>query len=629
MSPERTAVTTATLKKSLLDDIAARVERREAVTVDLPAGGRLSIDRGLPYLLVYRTSDGEKDVGTARLLGGEASVLAASAANEDIPGLVRRIAEAGSATYGAFLVLELWAGPTESTRFVAHGPSGPAPETLQALTQGLKDVAALRPGLSAASEPSDERAPEGFAPLLSIRDSWERGVLYLGLEVPPVYRESPEGPLYPRFLRQLQRALSRALRQTLYEFIRVQATYELENYQALGTHAVPEAIWHADRELAAIERSFSLLILTSPVNEAEAWDRFRASQYQREPSFHYRLLPMDPDLLKRRLFAVPLEAIDDPALAYLMQDKREDLDRQLSMLAERGTPAFRYDSMRLYGTVDQGLLTLAKDLLRNIPPPSTARSGPRERWIDAEGFRRAAEAEFAHYARIHPDITGRRIDIRPDLVGLMVSEGNLLIGADLRISPDRVSALINHEIGTHVLTYVNGAAQPMEQLSLGLAGYDELQEGLAVLAEYLVNGLDRGRMRLLAARVVAAHAVEQGATFVDTFGLLTGGHGFTRGGAWHIVSRVFASGGFTRDLIYLRGLGGLLDYLRAGGELGPLYLGKIAQKHIPVLEELRHRKVLRPAPLVPRFLHDPDAMRRLESVRAGIPASALVRTDTQ
>jgi hypothetical protein len=72
-----------------------------------------------------------------------------------------------------------------------------------------------------------------------------------------------------------------------------------------------------------------------------------------------------------------------------------------------------------------------------------------------------------------------------------------------------------------VLTYYNGRAQPLRQLYTGLAGYDELQEGLAVLAEYLADGLDASRMRVLAARVVAAHSVEHGATFTDTFRMLT------------------------------------------------------------------------------------------------------------
>lgn len=619
-------MTTTALKPSQLNEIAARIERREAVKLQLPDGGRLSLERGLPYLFVHRASEEGRDEGTVRLLGGEAAVLAATTGAKGVDALVRRVAEAGSNTYGAFLVLELWAGPPGSTTFAVRGPAGPAPETVEALTRELEEVAQLYPGLDVAFQESDERGPPGATPILSIRESWERGILYLGLEIPPIYRDGPDGPVYPRFLRRLQRALSRALRQTAYEFIRVQTTFELENYHALGTQTVADFVREADRALAAIERSFSLLILTSPVNIAEAWDRFRADQYQRDPVFHYRLLPMDPDLLKRQLYNVPLELIEDPALAYLMQDKREELDRQLSMLGERGSPDFRFGSMRLYGAVDDELLEVATELLRTIPPPR-GRPATRERWVDSREFLRAAEAEFAHYAQRHPAILDRKIEIRPDLVGLMVSEGNLLIGSHLRIAPSRVGALLHHEVGTHVLTFVNGAAQPFEQLSLGLAGYDELQEGLAVLAEYLVGALDRSRMRLLAARVLAAHAVEQGATFVETFALLTGGYGFTPRGAWHIVARVFTCGGFTRDLIYLRGLISLLAYLRSGGDLHPLYIGKIAQRHIPVVEELRHRRILRAPPLVPRFLNDPAALRRLEAVRAGIPLIALVTED--
>ena len=619
----------STVQQGIVDDILARIEAREPVRADLPGGAALTVDRGLPYLIVYRAPRGAPDVGTARLVAGEAAVLTSRAGDRASAHLVRRIAEAGSALHGAFLVLEVWAGPPDSRSFVLRGPSGPAPETMEALLRGLRRVAELQPGTDARREATEDRAPPGMDPLLSIQQSWEQGTLYLGLEVPPIFREAPEGPLYPRFHRRLQRAFSRALRQALYDFIRVQTTVQLEDYQALGTRTVPETIWQADRELAAIERSFSLLILTSPVNEAEAWEEFRSRRYQVEPVFHYRLLPVDPDLLKRRLFNVPIETIDDPALAYLMQDKREDLDRQLSMLGERGSRDFRYSSMRLYGTVDDDLAGLATGILRSIAPPSRRRNAPREVWVDAEGFRRAAEEEFAYYRERDEGIATRRIEIRPDLTGLMVSEGNLLIGASLRVSPDRVSPLIHHEIGTHVLTYVNGSAQPMQQLELGLAGYDELQEGLAVLAEYLADGLDRARMRLLAGRVLAARAVEQGASFVETFAMLTGGFGFSPGGAWHLALRVFACGGFTRDLIYLRGLVGLLEHLGEGGELKPLYLGKIARRHIPVMEELRHRSVLRHPPLTPRLLHDPAALDRLTAVRAGLTPLDLVRPEAE
>jgi uncharacterized protein (TIGR02421 family) len=223
----------------------------------------------------------------------------------------------------------------------------------------------------------------------------------------------------------------------------------------------------------------------------------------------------------------------------------------------------------------------------------------------------------------------RRAEIRRDITGLLVSEGTLLIGDTLSLTPDRVEPLIHHEVGTHVLTYVNGSAQPLEQLALGLAHYDELQEGLAVLAEYLAGGLDRLRMRLLAARVLAARSVEQGADFVETFRLLTRDLGYSRAGAWNIALRVHASGGFTRDLIYLRGLVHLLEYLEAGGDLRPLYVGKIALKHLAILEELAHRRILREPPLTPPLLEDAGALRRLDAIRRGITLSEMTCSPAQ
>ncbi|HEX6071263.1 MAG TPA: tyrosine/phenylalanine carboxypeptidase domain-containing protein [Longimicrobiaceae bacterium] len=606
-------------------DILERIERREGVRRVLDGGGLISVDRGLPYLLVHRQRGGREDAGTARLVSGEASyLLSGTDPATEVGALVARVAEAGSTGFGAFLVLEIWSGEVRKPpRFVVHGPPGRAEETVNALADGLRELRGLHTGVEVEVSLNDLRHPPGLPPLLSIHESWEKGILLLGLEVPPIFRDPESGEVYPRFLRRLQRRLSRVLRQALYEFIRVQTSFEVENYLALGTRTVPDQVWQADRELSSIERAFEMLLLTSPVNEDQAWRQFRDEGYEKNPTFHYRLLPVDPDLLKRRLFQVPLEEIDDPALASLFQDKRRELDAQLSMLDDRGSPEFRYGSMRLYGAVDEPLLGAATSLLAAVSPAPPSRE-PKPRWVDAAEFRARAEQEFAHYAERHSGITTRRIVVRPDLVGLMVSEGNLLIGEGLRLRPARVAALLHHEVGTHVLTYVNGASQPLEQLSLGLAGYDELQEGLAVLSEYLTGGLDRFRMRLLAGRVVAAHSVEQGAEFIETFRLLTEEYGFYPGNAWHVTTRVHQCGGFTRDLIYLRGLVRLLEHLRGGGPLEPLYIGKIALKHLPIIEELRSRGVLHEPPLLPRVLDDADAPARLDAVRNGINLTDLI-----
>ena len=78
-----------------------------------------------------------------------------------------------------------------------------------------------------------------------------------------------------------------------------------------------------------------------------------------------------------------------------------------------------------------------------------------------------------------------------------------MIGRETRIAERRAEALLQHEVGTHLVTYFNGSSQPLRLLQVGLSGYDALQEGLAVLSEYLVGGLSEARMRTLAARVIA------------------------------------------------------------------------------------------------------------------------------
>jgi uncharacterized protein (TIGR02421 family) len=306
-------------------------------------------------------------------------------------------------------------------------------------------------------------------------------------------------------------------------------------------------------------------------------------------------------------------------MSFLLRDKREELDRQLSLLLERNTPAFRPGSVRLYGTVDDELLTHARDVLDRVPRPRRASEGR----VDAHAFAERAREEFRRYADRSPAFRSS-VEVRPDVSGLMVSKGRLLVGDDLDLPAERVEALLHHEVGTHVLTWCNGEAQPLRQLCTGLAGYDELQEGLAVLAEHLVGGLDAARLRVLAARVVAAASVQGGATFVESFRALHHDQGFSPAGAFSVVARVHACGGFTRDAIYLRGLVRLLRHLREGGAFEELYLGKLALRHLDVVAELRERGVLRPPPHRPRFLDAPAARRRLEALRGGVSLVELV-----
>jgi uncharacterized protein (TIGR02421 family) len=609
---------------AMIDRILRGFRTDAHVRERLSDGGVLNLDRKLPYLFVYRQPSEREDPGTHRLVLGEASYLVALGSDVgDTHEIVAALAEAGTSELDSFLVLELWSGVPGSTEFVVHAPVGAAAATVEVLARGLGEMNAQDVATTVTVRQTDERHPPDLPPLLTTQECWDIGCLLVGLEVPPVYRDL-DGALYPVFLRRLRHLLSGVLRQMAFEFARVQTSAGFQSYRAVGPRTFGREVADADMSLAEIEASYQLLLLVSPVNATEAWSRFRDSSFERAPTFRYRLLPVDPDSLKRRLFNVDLEPVADPAMAFLLRDKRDELDRQITMIAERNTEGFRFASMRLYGAVDDMLLNIARDVLRSVPPRLAGRTGPP---VLAQEFAGIARTELEHYRVAYPPLAAE-VQIRPDLVGLMVSKGNLLIGEGLALRPERVAPLLHHEVGTHVLTYYNGHAQPLRQLYNGLAGYDELQEGLAVLAEYLAGGLDAARMRTLAARVVAAHAIEQNATFLDTFRLLTADCAMGAAAAFDITSRAHACGGFTRDLIYLRGLLGLIEYIRAGGAIEPLYVGKIAAKHVEILEELRARGYLKTPPLLPRLFEEPDTSRRIDALRNGLQLTRMISDES-
>ena len=67
--PKPTRVT-----RDLVSDVRQRLLANKRVRRTLPNGGRLHIDRQLPFLCVYRAPQ-HQDVGTSRFVVGEASYL--------------------------------------------------------------------------------------------------------------------------------------------------------------------------------------------------------------------------------------------------------------------------------------------------------------------------------------------------------------------------------------------------------------------------------------------------------------------------------------------------------------------------------------------------------------------------
>jgi uncharacterized protein (TIGR02421 family) len=376
-----------------------------------------------------------------------------------------------------------------------------------------------------------------------------------------------------------------------------------------------------DARLTEIERSLNLLLNVTPVNAAEAWADFERSDFGTVPTLRLRPLEFEPDLVRRDLYSLEIENVSDPALHTLFRAKRDEIARQITALEDRDTSRFVYGSLQLYGGIAKPLASAAEELLETIPAQA-----PSTRSVTAGAFAEAARAEFDRYRAVYLDFPAN-IEVRDDISELMVSFGRLLIPEAANFRADRVEPLLHHEVGTHVVTYQNGARQPLTLLTIGLPGYDETQEGLAVLAEYLTGGLDPRRLRVLAARVVAIGQMLDGAGFLEIFESLRAEHRIPTRTAWSIAIRVVVGGGSVKDAIYLRGITRLLEALAEGSSLDVLFVGKLALDHIPLIQDLLDREVLQAPWVRPRWLDVPGAQERLDRLRAGASVTDLYEGD--
>lgn len=352
-----------------------------------------------------------------------------------------------------------------------------------------------------------------------------------------------------------------------------------------------------DHRLALLSQSFRFLLEVTPVDADDLRDDFLEGR-EPDPGFTYRELDTDPDVVRAELDATDVGEVEDPVLGQLLRAKHREMELQLDMLEARDTDDFLPLSVELYGGVSPSLRTQAEALLAGI-----TRTEATDEALDAEEFLALAEDEIAHYRAEDPDLD-MHAEIRTDVNGVMVSGDTLLIGPETKVQRARAQALLHHEVGTHLVTQANGSHQPIKVLGVGLAGYDETQEGLAVLAEIACGGLTAFRLRQLASRVVTVHRMIGGASFAEAHEALVA-DGFPGGSAWTTVMRVYRSGGMTKDAIYLRGLVELLEHLGADGSLDQLWLGKFSLRDLPLIGDLEDRGLLRPPRVLPRYLHDP------------------------
>ena len=619
---------TGTVADAWLQDVVACLEAGKSVRQDFGDGERLHIDRPLPFLCVHVTGGNAHDAARDAASANASYLICHD--RDHATAIIRVVGDALQRRFGAVILLDI--DELERDALLSDDvPYLPPFEVTISATQGDAAAGAAEAfATAAASREAKFRTPhierrraedDPHARLAAL----EMPFAVLTVRFAPIYRQPGSERIYPGLKERLVANMFDAGLQAFAAFIVATQTAGVSSHRALGRKAFVDAVSRADRSIDEVAASFDFLLAVTPINADAAWQAFQADP-GRAPTLLYRPLTVEVEAEKRKLFTIAFDRFEDPVLYQLYREKQQELDLQLSMMSARETPRFIEFGRALYGPVAPALVTIAENILQQLAtrhPPGEA--GTSE-IADCYAVARRAEAMIAAYRSVHADFDAV-VELRDDLPpGLMVSGPRLLISRDTRMDAGRVEALLSHEVGVHLLTYFTGSAQGLRLFRSGLAGYEGMQEGLAVFAEFLSGGMTVDRLRLIAARTVACAAMLDNATFSDTFRMLVDDHQFKDAAAFNIVLRLYRGGGLAKDAIYLRGLLDVLAHMQAGGALEPFWMGKIAAGHFPVMQELAARGLLGSPAVRPLFLDTPAAKLRLKHARAGLSPLDMIDT---
>lgn len=603
----------AVTEEKLINQISDKLKKDEPIRFSLPCKGVLKMDKRVPFLIIYRVPAQGKDTFTYNLARTESAyIIAPDDEHCSIRPIVDVISNYLADKFGGFMLVECWLSEKVDQRsFTIHINQKGALSMASKLTD---ELAKLHIGNQPITTKLDKQktavAPPSYSSLIDKQVAKQSEIVLVGIEIAPIYNDLQTGKPYPLFMRELRAAFGKALRKSLFEFVRTNTSYNVTHFEMLGTTVLDNKVWEIDQELAEYSNLFDFLLLVTPINVADAWKNFEKNNFLKSPAFHYRPMPIEPELIKRKIYNLPIEDISDPTIAFLFRDKRKEIDRMLNMMLEREKPDFMHSSLQVFGNIDEHLLEVARAILVVAEPKPEEE---KDEILNAKEFAQMAESELIWLKQQDPSIL-TAVRVRDDVEGVIVSRGTLNINKNYKIGKKRAFALIQHEIGTHVVTYYNGKAQPLKLFYIGVPGYEQLQEGLAVFSEYLSGGLTNDRLRILAARVIAVNHMITGNSFVDTFFLLTDKYLFKAETAFHITMRVYRGGGLTKDAVYLKGLLHLIEYIKQGKDIAPLLIGKIRQDYLPVISELTFRGLLSKIPITPRYL-DAPYIHRIKKIK--------------
>jgi uncharacterized protein (TIGR02421 family) len=259
-------------------------------------------------------------------------------------------------------------------------------------------------------------------------------------------------------------------------------------------------------------------------------------------------------------------------------------------------------SALLYGKPGAECLNMARDIL--MESKKQAYAYPEET-VEPEGLVSALRDEIGKQGLDWKVVITDKIVPK---VTVSSKDRTIYVNSGIKYTEAEIQRLKVHEMQVHVFRGANGERQPYRVFVEGLAGYNELEEGLAIVSEEESGCLDidTRQMKLYAGRAVSADLAMK-RSFYDTFtGLL---EFFPDYMAYRLTERAkrgledtSKSGAFTKGFHYISGWRKLRKYIEEGGDLSILYVGKIGLDDVDTVRDLLERGELKEPKYLPDFI---------------------------
>lgn len=410
--------------------------------------------------------------------------------------------------------------------------------------------------------------------------------LVLATEVKKVYCDEETGEDFPEMIDQLKLAFKDAILLNAQLFSEMETRLKSVSSVNLLDKKKDKELKQIDKQLYKSLKRFELLAFVNPVNSRAEETRFFKNKFNELPRFKYSPINISPFQLKQSLSALPTSDISDISIRNMYEGVINSFFDKIDLLGTLNSQKFLFNSLRYFGRPSHRDIQNAEYLLHLPPITSEPRKVP---------FLKTDEAVDAFKAGLDAYGIQCKVELSKRVISQVMvlnSKKTILIRPDAKFTRKEINALLEHEIGVHMVTTQNSNNQKLKVFNLGLPVNTLTQEGLAILAEYLSGNITLKRLKKLALRVLVVDMMCNGADFIECFKFVSKDHGMDHHDAFTLVTRIFRGGGFTKDYLYLSGFVQILNLWRNKVDLSPLLVGKTSIDYYDTIEEMIGREMI-------------------------------------